>query len=396
MLHRAAEDLLVSRLQEPRRFLQVLFGPRQVGKTTAAHQALERLALPAHFATADAPGLRAQDWLVEQWSTARELAKRSKGAILVLDEVQKLPTWSEIVKLHWDEDTRTKTPLRVVLLGSAPLLVQTGLTESLAGRFEVIRVPHWSFPEMRAAFGWDLDTYVLHGGYPGSAALIADGERWSRYVRDSLIETTLSRDVLLMSRVDKPALLRQVFALACRYPAQELSYTKMLGLLHDAGNTTTVAHYLQLLSGAGLVSPLEKYTESVVRRRASTPKLLPWNNALVTAQAGHAPADWRKDPELWGRLVESAVGAHLVNGTAGGTEEVSYWRERDLEVDFVLSRGERRVAIEVKSGPGRVPSKGLTEFVKRHPGTRWIFVGPEGVQLEDFLTRPATYWFDER
>ncbi|MBI5363181.1 MAG: ATP-binding protein [Planctomycetes bacterium] len=393
MIARQIEGTLITRLREPRRFLQVLFGPRQVGKTTATHAALERLGAPHHYVTADAPGLREEGWIQEHWEIGRALARKHSNAVLVLDEVQKLPGWSEIVKLLWDEDARHKIPLKVVLLGSAPLLVQAGLSESLAGRFEILRVTHWTFEEMRAEFGWDLDTYLAFGGYPGAAALVPEPERWARYIRDALIETTLSRDVLLMVRVDKPALLRQVFALACRYSGQELSYNKMLGTLQEAGNASTIAHYLQLLSGAGLVTPLSKFTVSEVRARASTPKLLALNNALITAQGPHAPADWRAKPEAWGRLVESAVGAHLVNGTAGSTIEVTYWRERDLEVDFVMSRGDQHVAIEVKSGRPRKSNRGMGAFAERNPGTRSLLVGSGGVPLEEFLTSPPEHWF---
>jgi len=172
------------------------------------------------------------------------------------------------------------------LLGSSPLLVQQGLSESLAGRFEILRIGHWSFSEMRDAFGLTVDQYLYFGGYPGSAALINDEERWRRYLLDSLIETTLARDILLMNRVDKPALLRQMFRLGCEYSGQILSYQKMLGQLQDAGNTTTLAHYLDLLSGAGMLCGLSKFSSEVVRQRGSSPKLQVLNNGLMTAQSG--------------------------------------------------------------------------------------------------------------
>lgn len=249
------------RLAEPRRFMQVIAGPRQVGKTTLVQQVLTTAALPVHFASADAPTLQGQEWIAQQWNAAR-LALRdadARGVVLVLDEIQKIPSWSEIVKSLWDEDTRHKRSLKVILLGSAPLLIARGLSESLAGRFEVLPLPHWSFAEMKAAFGWSLDQYLFYGAYPGAAPLIDEPDRWRRYVVDALIETTISRDVLLLSRVDKPALLRRLFQFGCQYSGQLLSYTKMLGQLQDAGNVTTLAHYLDLLAGAGMIVGLQKY-----------------------------------------------------------------------------------------------------------------------------------------
>jgi hypothetical protein len=231
---RAEARVLAARLAEPRRFVQVVAGPRQVGKTTLVRQVTDGLRCPVVTASADEPTLRGPDWIETQWEAAR-LRVAAGGAVLVLDEVQKIPGWSETVKRLWDEDTRRRANLRVVLLGSAPLLIQRGLTESLAGRFETIRLGHWSFVEMEAAFGWSLEQYVFYGGYPGAAPLVADPPRWTRYVLDALVETTISRDVLLLTRVDKPALLRRLFELGCRYSGQVLSYTKMLGQLHDAG-----------------------------------------------------------------------------------------------------------------------------------------------------------------
>jgi hypothetical protein len=235
--------VLTARLNEPRRFIQVVAGPRQAGKSTLVQQATERLAMPVRQASADEPTLRGTDWIAQQWEAARLSIVGPEGAVLVLDEIQKIPGWSETVKRLWDEDTRARRPLKVVVLGSAPLLIAQGLTESLAGRFETLAVSHWSLAEMRAAFGWSLDEYVFHGGYPGAAPLIGEPQRWSRYVLDSLIETSISRDVLLLTRVDKPALLRRLFELACRYSGQVLSYTKMLGQLQDGGIATSRSRF---------------------------------------------------------------------------------------------------------------------------------------------------------
>jgi hypothetical protein len=296
------------------------------------------------------------------------------------------------VKRLWDEDSLSNTPLRLLLLGSAPLLLQSGLTESLAGRFELLRVTHWQFAEMRDAFGFSLDDYLYFGGYPGSASLIDDRERWASYIRDSLIETTISRDILLLNRVDKPALLRQLFHLACLYSSQILSYNKMLGQLQDAGNTTTLAHYLDLLSGAGMVTGLFKFAGRSGRRRNSSPKLAVLNTALMSALSTLDLASTRAQPDLWGRLVESSVGAHLVNGAAGTSIEVSYWRENGNEVDFVLRQGERSVAIEVKSSQTSTRTAGLRAFTAAFAPHRALIVGKDGIPIEDFLTRPVSEW----
>lgn len=392
LLSRPQLPRLLARLREPRRFIQVVAGPRQVGKTTLVRQAMDQLDGPAHYASADGPAPPAGRWIDHQWDTATLLGREHpQGALLVLDEVQKIPGWAEAVKARWDADTLRGATTRVVLLGSAPLLGAHGLSESLAGRFELVRLPHWSWPEMRDSFGWDLDRYVLFGGYPGAAPLVADELRWAAYVRDALIETTLSRDVLLMSRVDKPALLRQLFELACAYSSQELSFNKMLGQLQDAGNTTTLAHYLDLLAGAGLVTGLHKYAGQQVRRRASSPKLAVLNTALVTARSGRPTTATRADPEAWGRLVESAVGAHLCNSAPEAGIEVYYWREGDKEVDFVLASGQHITAIEVKSASSARLS-GLDAFKAQFPRARTLWVGPGGLALDELLSSPASRW----
>ena len=338
---------LVRRLAEPRRLIQVVAGARQVGKTTLVGQAALQSSLPACFAGADEPTLRDVQWVEQQWEAARSLVDDADGALLVLDEVQKVTGWSETVKRLWDADTRTGRPLKVILLGSAPLLVERGPGESLTRRFEVLRLPHWGFAEMRAAFGWSLDQYLFYGSYPGAATLIRQPARWARCVRASLIEPVLSRDVLL-SRVDKPALLRRMLELGCAYSGQILSYTKMLGQLHDAGKTTTLAHYLDLLAGAGLITGLQKYAGGSARQRASSPKFQVFNTALITAQAGMTLTEAQADRTFWGRLVESAVGAHVANAAVTGDGSAYYWRKRNREVDFIVLAGKKLVALEVK------------------------------------------------
>ena len=384
-------SILASRLTEPRRFIQVVAGPRQVGKTTLVQQVCERIGYPVQFASADEPTLRGAEWIAQQWEIAR-LMREGREAVLVLDEVQKISGWSETVKRLWDEDTRKKIALKVVLLGSAPLLIQRGLSESLAGRFEVLHLPHWSALEMNQAFGWSVQQSVFYGGYPGAAALINDHERWVRYVRDSLIETTLSRDVLLLSRVDKPALLRRMFELGCRYSGQILSYTKMIGQLQDAGNTTTLAHYLELLGAAGMLTGFSKYAGEAVRSRGSSPKLQVMDMALFSAMSGYRFEEAQADREHWGRLTESAVGAHLANAAAAGQCEVFYWRERNREVDFVVRAGRKLTAIEVKSGRSSEVLPGMQAFKEAFKPDRLLLIGGDGIAIEDFLSTPISKW----
>jgi predicted AAA+ superfamily ATPase len=382
---------LEARLREPRRFIQVVAGPRQVGKTTLVLQVINRLDMPVRYASADEPTLRGSGWIAQQWEAAR-LEAGDGPSVLALDEVQKIPGWSEAVKRLWDEDTRHQRQLQVVLLGSAPLLVQRGLSESLTGRFEVLRLSHWSLDEMNEAFGFSLDQYLFFGGYPGGAPLATDPARWARYVLDALIETTISRDVLLLTRVDKPALLRRVFELGCRYSGQVLSYTKMLGQLQDAGNATTLAHYLELLASAGLVVGLPKFAGQAARQRGSSPKLQVLNTALLTATSGLGFDEARADRAFWGRLVESAVGAHLANAAEGSGFELSYWRERNREVDFVTRSGPLTTAIEVKSGRSSDALPGLEAFASAFKPGRTILVGGDGIALEEFLSKPAAHW----
>ena len=387
---RAVVAGLLRALKRRQPLLQVLVGPRQVGKTTAAAQAVARLGWPSHVASADAPLPHPPEWIETQWRLARAAGPRR--VLLVLDEIQKVRGWSEVVKRLWDEETRTGGCVRPLLLGSSALLVQKGLTESLAGRFYLHRCTHWSWPECREAFGWPLERWIYFGGYPGAAAFAADEPAWKRYVTDSLIETVIARDVLQMQTVAKPALLRHLFALAAAYPAQILSYNKMLGQLQDAGNTVTLAGYLRLLETASLASGLELHTRGQVRRRGSSPKLILWNNALVNAPSLLGFRQAQADGAWWGRLVENAVGAHLLNGLHGPQWSVAYWRANGDEVDFVVSRGTRSWALEVKSGRGG-KAAGIAAFRKRYPKAGAWMIGESGVPLAEFFARPAEHWF---
>ena len=416
---RAQKATLLARLNEKPERLTIVTGPRQTGKTTLVTQVLKRIARNHRYLSADEPdpltlpaisGLggvssdypgqtavpiadeRDARWLVRHWEQARLDARDSpRGFVLAIDEVQKIPDWSETVKGLWDADRRQGLLLHVILLGSAPLLMQRGMSESLAGRYETIRLTHWSFPEMSAAFGFDLPRYIYFGGYPGAASLIGEHDRWSAYVTEALVEPNIERDILAMQRVDKPALLKRLFELGTEYSGQILSYNKMLGQLQDAGNTTTLARYLDLLSTAGLITGLPKYATAAHRRRASSPKLNVLNTALMTAPSGYTFQQAEADRSYWGRLVESAVGAHLFN-TATPPLRLHYWRESNREVDFVLESGRRLVAIEVKSGARRSNASGLESLAQRFSVASSILVGDGGVPLPEFLSVPAAEW----
>lgn len=374
--------------------IQVLFGPRQVGKTTLSRQLEANLGWPCHRASADAVGTASTEWIGQQWERARLLpSDTSNGTLLILDEIQKIPQWSEYVKKYWDEDRAEGRNLRVLLLGSSPLLMQRGLTESLAGRFEIIPVTHWSFEEMNAAFAMTLDEFLIFGGYPGAFDFIKDSERWSQYVLDSLIETTLSRDIFLMTRIDKPALFRQLFELGCRYSGQILSLQKIQGQLQDAGNTSTLAGYLQTLEGARLLTGLSKFSKNQVRRKASSPKFQVFNNALLNAWVPPDLQRLKSDTEHWGRLVESAVGAHFLNHSYRGGYKVHYWNEGSAEIDFILEKADQIIALEVKSGRRTNNAKALSAFRKEYPSARFLVVGTGGIGLNEFFSRSPEFLF---
>ena len=379
---------LVKRIKEPRQFMQILAGPRQTGKTTLASQAMKTSGIRSHYASADEPAIKERVWLEQQWNTARLIAPKGEKALLVLDEIQKIPGWSETVKYLWDEDTVNKSRLHILLLGSSPLLMQKGLSESLTGRFETLPVTHWSYSEMKEAFNISLNEYIYFGGYPGSVPLINDQARWKRYITDSIIETSISRDVLLMTRVDKPALLRRLFDLGCTYSGQVLSYQKMVGQLQDAGNTTTLAHYLDLLSGAGLITGLQKYSNRGFSEKSSSPKLLVMNTAIMSSMSHYSFDEAAKDTEFWGRLVESAVGMHLLNGISDKVTKLNYWSGANREVDYVLSQKGKVIAIEVKSNRKKAALPGISAFTKQFNVNKSLLVGAQGIPLEDFFTMP--------
>lgn len=394
MYKRAHYSVVRRRIEETRAFIQVLAGPRQVGKSTLMNQVLEEVALPYTLEAADAIPSANSQWISDVWDSARSKMdfRKESEHLLVIDEIQKLSNWSEVVKKEWDRDTREQRNLKVIILGSSRMMLMKGLTESLAGRFELIRMGHWDYAEMRDAFGWTLDQYIYFGGYPGTARLIEDEARWKRYVGDSLVESAISKDVLMTSTIYKPALLRQLFELGCSYSGELLSLNKMLGQLQDAGNVTTLAGYLQLLDQCGLLAGLQKYANDDARKYASIPKYQVYNNALHSLYAGTSFEAERLNPKHWGRWVESAVGAYLLNHTENVGYKVYYWREKADEVDFTLVKNGKVIAIEVKSGR-RGSNNGLSLFREQFHPLRSFIVGTNGIPVEEFLTTDLTRLF---
>ncbi|MDR0907586.1 MAG: ATP-binding protein [Rikenellaceae bacterium] len=388
MFQREQYQTVVDRLREPRKFIQVVMGPRQIGKTTIVKQAIKAVErdVPCIVFSADNVPATQNSWISECWDTARAQMKLegSREFILVIDEIQKLKGWSEVVKKEWDDDTFNDVNIKVLLLGSSRVLLQKGLADSLAGRYETIKMTHWSYAEMRDAFGFSLDEYIYYGGYPGAASLIKEPQRWSDYIRDSIIEATINKDILYDTVIGKPALLRQTFELGASYSGQIVSLTKIVGSLQDAGNTTTLSGYLNILKESGLLAGIQKFAIDRARQRASAPKFQVFNNALKNVYGGYSFEEVARDPKTWGHLFESAIGAHIVSRSFIGNYEVYYWRNGNSEVDFILKKDNRVVAIEVKSNAD-VTNRGLAEFRERYNPHSSIVVGKGGMAVELFL-----------
>ena len=387
MYKRAEYQVITERLKEPRKFIQVVMGARQIGKSTVVKQVLQDLDMPYRLFSADNVPATNNAWISDCWAAARSL-KESRGwesVVLVIDEIQKIANWSEAVKKEWDDDTFHGRNIKVLLLGSSRELLEKGLSESLAGRFEEIRMSHWRYREMQECFGFSLDQYMFYGGYPGAATLIGDEDRFGQYIQSAIIEATINKDILMDTPISKPALLRQTFELGAAYSGELLSLNKMLGSLQDAGNTVTLAGYINLLDESGLLCGLQKFSIDMARRRASIPKLQVYNNALKMV---YSPLTFEQvilNRKAWGRIFESAIGAYLVNQAFVHRFEVFYWRERDDEVDFVLRKKGAVVAIEVKSNAEK-RTEGLDKFRKLfHPQTAFI-VGDGGISAEDFFS----------
>ena len=380
-------DVVMERIKEPRLHIQVLMGPRQVGKSTLMDQVLSEIDMPYYLYNADGVDPNDSDWISRTWQAVRNtmLLSQSKEALLVIDEIQKIENWSEIVKREWDLDTRNKLNLKVVLLGSSRLMLRKGLTESLAGRFEIIRMGHWSYKEMHEAFGTTIDEWIYYGGYPGAQRYTTNFTRWRNYIKDSLVAPSIEKDVIMTANIYKPALMKQLFELGCSYSSELLSLTKILGQLQDAGNVTTLATYLSILDECNLLVGLYKYANDEARKRQSIPKLQVYNNALLTAYRGNGYEKDRIDPQVWGRWVESAIGAYLLDVAIENDCILYYWRDKNDEVDYILERRGAVLAIEVKSGR-RGMNSGLPKFNERYKPYNSIVVGTNGISLEDFLS----------
>lgn len=374
--------------------MQVVVGPRQVGKTTLSLQIRDSWKGYSHYDTADRPDTPSVNWIEKQWNKTRSNLREGSDALLILDEVQKVPKWTGKVKYLFDEDRREGRNIRVLLLGSSALLMQRGLTESLAGRFELHRHRPWSLRECGDYFGLTLEEYIFFGGYPVGIQFKDDENRWRRYIRDSLVETVLSKDLLLMAPVRKPALLRQTFGMSVMHPAEIVSYQKMLGTLQDAGNTTTIASYLKLLSQAFLVSTIERWSGSRIQRRGSQPKIIVLDNGILSAMNDRSFSQCIDNKDVYGRMVENAVGAQLLYIAEDHGGELFYWRERNREVDFVLSAREKLYAIEVKSGASESADAHLRAFCKKYKDAVPVVIsnsdsrnGSE-IPLAEFLADP--------
>lgn len=386
-------NIVLSRIKEPRGKIQVVVGPRQVGKSTLMDQVLAQCPIPYSLAKADNVDSNDPNWIKRVWESARGTmtVKKEKEHLLVIDEIQKITNWSEAVKEEWDWDCTNKLQLKVVLLGSSRLMIQSGLSESLAGRFELIRMGHWSLAEMQDAFRFSLDQYMYFGGYPGAAQFVHDETRWKRYIKDSIITPAVEKDIKLTTNIYKPVLMKRLFHLSCNYSAMELSLTKMLGQLQDAGNVTTLANYLGILEQCQLVCGLQKYANDEARKYNSSPKYQVFNNALLTANQRGKFETIRSDSELWGRWVESAIGAHLLNSAEEQDYQVFYWRERNDEVDYIVATDDGCVAFEVKSGRRKMNS-GMKEFEKAFKPVHSYIIGTGGICFEDFLKTDVTEW----
>ena len=386
MFERSILQVLRKRMIEPRGFIQAIAGPRQVGKTTMVGQLIGQLPFRSLLVSADDVPAADRTWIRNSWSEARLKLTLSgeKEFLLVIDEIQKIENWSETVKKEWDADTLAERNLKVIILGSSPLLLRKGLTESLAGRFESVYLNHWTFSEMKEAFGWSVNQYIWFGGYPGSARLIDDEQRWKAYIRDSLIETSISKDVLMLTRVDKPALLKRLFEIGCSFSSRVVSLNKVQGELQEKGNLTTLSNYLTLLQGAGLLTGLEKYSGNIIRKRSSKPKFQVFNNALISAQSNLYYPGILSDHKTWGSQVESAVGAHLLNYSVDKRFNLFYWNENNNEVDFVIEKNGQLAGIEVKSGSDSRNS-GMAIFDGIWHPDQLYTVGTGGIPVEEFL-----------
>lgn len=387
MYQRKQFNTLKERIAEPRRHIQVVAGARQVGKSTMVKQVLKDIGMPYTFANADSVAHNNSLWISDMWAGVRQqmLFNNQNEHLLVIDEIHKIDNWSEFVKREWDSDTFHDINIKVVLLGSSRLLLKKGLTESLMGRYELIRMPHWSYQEMHEAFGLTLDQYIYFGGYPGGAGYIGNEKRWRDYILEAIVAPSIEKDVIMTSAIYKPVLMRKLFELGCSYSGEELSLNKMLGQLQDSGNVTTLSNYLNILNESHMLAGLHKFAADKVRKYNSVPKLQVYNSALLSAMNGQSFEQEFTNPKRWGRWVETTIGAHLINHAKEWDYQLYYWRENNDEVDFVLDRRGKTIAIEVKSGR-RGMNRGLRVFDEKFHPARSFIVGSGGISIEDFLT----------
>lgn len=387
MYKRSEYHIITERLKEERKFIQVVMGARQIGKSTVVKQVLKDIDLPYQFFSADNIPATKQSWISGCWDAVRSIKKSNnyESMILVIDEIQKISNWSEAVKKEWDADTFNDCDIKVLLLGSSRVMLEKGLSESLAGRFEEIRMSHWSFLEMKECFDFSLEQYIYYGGYPGAASLINDNDRFSQYIQSAIIDATINKDILMDTPINKPALLRQTFELGASYSGELLSLNKMLGSLQDAGNTVTLAGYINLLNESGLLCGLQKFSIDNARRKASIPKLQVYNNALKMVYNSLSFEQSLLDRKHWGRIFESGIGAYLVSQAFTHRFEVYYWRERNDEVDFILRKNNSLIAIEVKSNAEKNTS-GLDRFRQNFNPDKAFIVGEGGITPEEFLS----------
>ncbi len=387
MYKKAEYHKIKSRLEEQRRFIQVIMGARQIGKSTVVKQVLKDVTIPYQFFSADNVPATNRAWISNCWAATRSLKENNgwDSIILVIDEIQKISNWSEVVKKEWDDDTFHERNIKVLILGSSRVLLEKGLSESLSGRFEEIRMSHWSYQEMKESFGFTLDQYLFYGGYPGAAFLIKDADRFQQYIQSAIIDTTINKDILMDTPIGKPALLRQTFELGAAYSGGLLSLNKMLGSLQDAGNTVTLSGYINLLDESGLLCGLQKYCIDTARRKASIPKFQVYNNALKMVYSQTTFEQAVLDRKVWGHILESGIGAYLVSQAFIHRFEVFYWRERNDEVDFILRKKNSVVAIEVKSNADK-RTEGLDRFRQFFKPQTSFIVGDGGIDIESFLS----------
>jgi predicted AAA+ superfamily ATPase len=387
---------LAERILQKRKFIQVIAGPRQVGKTTLARQLYRQSKTLSVFHSADDTAEAGSVWIDQIWDSLRlkMQAKKEKETVLFIDEIQKIHNWSETVKKNLDRDSADGLKLKLVILGSSRLLLEDGLSESLLGRFEINFLGHWSFTEMKKAFSFTPRQYIWFGGYPGAAELIKDENRFKNYIKSSVAEASLGRDIIMTTKIAKPALLRQLFEIGTQFSGQILSFNKMLGQLNDAGNTTTLARYLSLLGQAGLIAGLNKYSTRLLVEKLSIQKLQVYNTALISALRPESFIDARGDPVLWGHMVESSVGAYLINqANEYPNIKLFYWREKNAEMDFVLTYGKKILGIEVKSNTEKISAVNREKFLSCFPGARLILVGDSGISFEEFTQIPIIELF---